>query len=279
MIGNRSLRPMAGVLFAAVLIVAAGGAAIASNMGFKMNRVLDFQAPVLNQQGDNWVSVPLHNPYGNFGGLCTQLGLPSALGSRARITKIDQATNSPTSADCGTSAANAVPMPTDGSAVRIRTFGVCSNAPATLCNTNVAPCPVGGRCCVSPGVCQPGSAIIVGSHNSGQNIHVNKFCLGGSAAPPAGCPTGTPTNPGTGEFWYTVPYHTTAVTFGDLCRQAGLTSVIPRTRITRVRASDGVPINGDCGTATADALNLILGESVRIRETKTGGVDFRPAHY
>ncbi len=275
MLKVRTARLSVAVLAVAAIIVVAGSVAIASNMGFKLNFAIQPTASLINAIGDNWTSIPYHNPYGTMGGLCSQIGLQSVI-PRARVTKVDQSTNAATNGDCGTAAANSIPLPLDGSAVRIRQRGVCSNSATTFCNA-----PAVG--CVSPGTCVATSVIIVGSHDPVLPVAPKKFCAGGTGAPPAGCPAlgtcGAGIACGTGEFWFEVPYHTTAVTMADLCLSAGLTSTIPRTRLTRVRALDGVAVNGDCGTAAAAAVNLVLGEGVRIHETNANKTPFVPAHF
>lgn len=106
------------------------------------------------------------------------------------------------------------------------------------------------------------SIIIVGSHNPSQSITV----------PDAG--TGA-----IGTLWFSVPYHTTAVTAADLCLSSGLTSAgTLRATIARLNASTGVTTTVTCGTAGAGTLSLVLGEAVAIREPN-GPLSFIPAHF
>lgn len=106
------------------------------------------------------------------------------------------------------------------------------------------------------------SIIIVGSHNPSQSITV----------PDAG--TGS-----IGTLWFSVPYHTTAVTAADLCLSSGLTSAgVQRATIQRLNATTGVFTTVTCGTAAASTLNLVLGEAVAIREPN-GPLSFIPAHF
>jgi hypothetical protein len=99
----RASRLSAAAVAAVVLILMAGSAAIASNMGFKMNRHLC--GPGVNL-GKNWVSLPYNNPYGNVAGLCSQLGLTSSGFSPAKVTTIDaSSTGVPPTISCGTTAA------------------------------------------------------------------------------------------------------------------------------------------------------------------------------
>jgi len=94
MIRLKSMRPTVAVLLAAVLIVAAGGAAVASNMGFKFNKPLVLvPTGVVTQTGNNWTSVPYNNPYGTLGGFCTQTGLVSSGLTRTTLTTKNYNTN------------------------------------------------------------------------------------------------------------------------------------------------------------------------------------------
>lgn len=107
------------------------------------------------------------------------------------------------------------------------------------------------------------SIIIVGSHNPSQQITV----------PDAG------TTGNVGILWFSVPYHTTAVTAADLCLSSGLTSTgIQRATIQRVNATNGVPTTVTCGTAAAGTLTLVLGEAVALRDP-VGPITFTPAHF
>lgn len=81
-----------------------------------------------------------------------------------------------------------------------------------------------------------------------------------------------------GSVWYSVPYHTTAVTTNDLCTQIGLTSTgITRATLQRVNLTDGAYQNATCGSTTTD-WNLEIGEAIRIREPN-GPITFTPLHY
>jgi len=146
--------------------------------------------------------------------------------------------------------------------------GVAASATCGSATANTTPLPADGR---GVRVRQPNvagaisSGIIVGSHNPSLSLTV----------PDAG--TGT-----AGDFWFSVPYHTTAVTFNDLCLSSGLTSTgavgAPRAQITRVNAPTGIATSANCGTATAIGINLVLGEAIRVREPN-GPKMFVPAHF
>ena len=88
------------VAMTAVMIGVVGGGAVASNMGFKLNKPLAFFQPPpapTTSVGDNWTSLPFSNPYTNIGSFCSQLGLTSTgvIGApRAMVsTTTAQATN------------------------------------------------------------------------------------------------------------------------------------------------------------------------------------------
>jgi len=149
MIRLKSSRSMVAVLVAAALILVAGGAAVASNMGFKMNKPL-VQAAIgsASQTGNNWTSIPYHNPYGTIGGLCTQTGLVSTGTIRTLITTKNY--NTPpvgfVTFTCGTSGATGQAL-IPGKMVQIRQFATAG---------------------------APTSIIIVGSHNSGLPIDITE---------------------------------------------------------------------------------------------------------
>lgn len=243
----KSLRMTVPVVLAVAIILAAGGGAIASNMGFKMNKPI-VNAALTAAIGDNWTSFPYNNPYGSFGGLCNQTGLRTVVGSQARITKINPATNLPTTASCGTAGANTVPLPSDGTAILIE----------QPVNTGSVP-----------------NIILVGSHNATTTVNVPPFC-NTTQATPAYCAT-SPAS-GQGNFWFNVPYHTTAVTFRDLCVSANLSRTVTATAtLTRINSTTGVPQSSTCFSGASTGINLVLGEAVQIKEV--AAKSFIPAHF
>jgi len=238
----KTTRLTVAVAVAATLIVALGGLATASNMGFKLNKQL--QPFVTGVSGDNWLALPYNSPYATFADLCTQTGLRLGATAGALITHIDQATNLPSNPRCGTAGASAT-IPTDGRGIRIR-----QTAPV------------------------PAPFILVGSHNTGKLINIKKFCL--SPASP-GC-AGTPAT-GQGNFWFAYPYHTTAVTVADICTSMGLSpGATAGALITRINPITNAATNVRCGTAGATGVNLVLGEAIRIREANER-LGIRPAHF
>jgi len=140
MLRNKSRLTLAVVLVAATMLVA-GGVAVASNTGFKINKPLVVGGA--GQIGNNWTSIPYFNPYGNGGTLCTQLGLISTGITRAVLLKTDASTGVSSSANCGTAAAGTFAW-TQGQGIRIRNAGTGA----------------------------PTSAIIVGSHNPAATITI-----------------------------------------------------------------------------------------------------------
>jgi hypothetical protein len=134
MLKQNSRMTLAVVLVAATMLIA-GGVAVASNTGFKINMPLPITVVGSPNVGNTWVSLPYFNPYGNGQTLCTQLGLRATV-PQATLLKIDPVTGGSTLANCGAGAAGFTWN--QGQGVRIR---------------NTA------------GAGAPTSAIIVGSHN------------------------------------------------------------------------------------------------------------------
>lgn len=110
----------------------------------------------------------------------------------------------------------------------------------------------------------PTSAILVGSHNPSISLTV---------------PTGGSGN--IGNFWFAVPYHTTAVNGQDLCNSIGLNSTgafSTRGQVLRINAATGAGTPLNCGV-TASTLVLTLGEAIRLRQPVLPPVTFVPAHF
>ena len=145
MLNRKSPQLALAVTVTALAIMLAGGAAIASNAGFKINMPIHpFPGGPTTAVGDNWISLPNFNPYVTVGGLCSQVGLASGI-AKATVTTVNPVNGVADSQQCGTAgaaAANLIP----GRAYRIR-------QPAA----------------VTP---PPFSIIIVGSHNPALNIHL-----------------------------------------------------------------------------------------------------------
>ncbi|HEV8701856.1 MAG TPA: hypothetical protein VGV60_11350 [Candidatus Polarisedimenticolia bacterium] len=278
MIRLKSMRPSLAILVAAVLIVAAGGAVIASNMGFKMNKPL-VRVPTgaATLTGNNWTSIPFHNPYGTIQGFCNQTGLTSTGFSVTGISTLNY-NEPPFSPALSGKCSNQASLPCPATA---STNSFCS------CTTD-ADCPAVGTgspffCAEGPKNFNCGSAgasaqslisgkgfqirqpaagvssiIIVGSHNSGQQIQIKKNV----------------------NYWYSVPYHTTAVNTNDLCTQLGLTATgFGPAGITRlIPGPPAAPQSTTCGSTTT-VFNLVLGEMIQVREPTKTSVTFTPAHY
>jgi len=254
-----------------VIVLAGGAASIASNMGFKMNKGLFPRggAGTSANIGKNYTSIPYNNPYGTAQALCAQAGVDMhlALGNTT-ITRLNDtgAGSGFTSVTCSTAAAppnfNLVP----GKMYEIK-------MPTTW--------PSGQ------------GAIIVGSHNPTLSITTWKnqnACLNSLGNPTfttcttnANCPGSSCVN--VGKFWYSVPYHTTAVTGNDLCLQAGFKTTFPGTKLTRLNGQTGVFTTVDCSnSAQAAGLNLVLGEGLEISDTNGAAgnptaTTFLPAHF
>jgi len=230
MIKSKSLHLTVAVFVIGAVMVAAGGLAVASNMGFKMNKPL--YRPVAGGGGEsglNWTSLPYHGPYGNAGAFCAQAGLPNLT---TTIFVVDPVSGGTTNVTCGTASANNLQL-VAGRGIRIRGGSV------------------------------PTSIIIVGSHNPSLPITIPAISTAG---------------PNIGQLWFAVPFHTTAVNAQDLCLQAGIPNLGGTVRRVNAQAGSGTTVT--CGTPSATAANLILGEAVKMATTAaTGARTFTPAHF
>lgn len=97
------------------------------------------------------------------------------------------------------------------------------------------------------------NAIIVGSDDPVNTVAIET----GSPAPK-------------GDNWRSVPYHTTAVKASDLCIDMGLITTglnSGRGTLSRLVTSTGSLNTYTCGTTTATAFPITVGEGVRIRST------------
>jgi len=220
--------PLAVVTVAATILLA-GGLAVGSNMGFKLNKPITLAGA--GQVGNNWTSIPYNNPYVNFGGLCTQTGLPSVAGNTAVVERLNGVTGAFLTQTCQDAvAAGGGQVLVAGSGVRIRVPNIAGN---------------------------PSSIIIVGSHNPTLSVTI----------PAAGAGQ-------VGNFWFAVPYHTTAVTFNDVCVAAGMSGGVAES----LNGATGAFITKVCPSVDAQTANLVLGEFIRLRQPPAG-VSFIPAHF
>lgn len=245
---NQKSRLTLAVVLIAATVLAAGGAAVASNTGFKINKALFPTSTASANKGNNWTAMPYFNPYPNGNVLCLAMGLRTAgvggvtITTAATLTRIDPITGAAPSGICGTTAGTFT-WPA-GLGVRIR-------------NTTAATGPVA-----------PSSAILVGSHNPSISLNI----------PPTDA-----ANANKGTFWFSVPYHTTNVNGQDLCNSIGLVSTgnaTTRGALLRANADTGSPQNGVCGS-TASGIALVLGEAIRVRQPglPPAGLTFVPAHF
>jgi hypothetical protein len=225
----RSWRMPLAALVVAAAILLAGGLAVASNMGFKMNKPL--VAGGAGQIGNNWTSIPYNNPYGTVGGLCSGLGLPSATSTNSATVQMlnNDGTFAPPEV-CFTVGA--------GGSALVAGKGVQIHMPPFVAGN-------------------PTSVIIVGSHNPTKTIVLPS----------------TGTGP-LGNFWFAVPYHTTAVTLNDVCVQAGMSGGVAE----QLNAATGAFTTRSCPSADAATINLVLGQSIRLRQPPSG-LTFTPAHF
>jgi len=91
---------IAAALLVLGIVTTVGDVSLASNMGFKMNRVIE---PVgAGSKGVNIVSVPVRNPYGNHAeNLCLPLGLTIAAAEpRGRVLRVNACTGVTSSDAC-----------------------------------------------------------------------------------------------------------------------------------------------------------------------------------
>ena len=135
MMHPKPVRLAGAVVAAALFILAAGGAAIASNMGFKLNKPIALAGA--GQIGNNWASIPYFNPYTTLGQFCIQTNLPRVFGNSAIVTTLDSDLGSFNGLACNAIGSGG-PAPIPGRGLQIRVPNIAGN---------------------------PTSIIIVGSHN------------------------------------------------------------------------------------------------------------------
>lgn len=239
------------VAAAACMVLLAGDMALASNMGFKLNKVIE---PLADAQRENWVALPYRHPYQDMKDICTALGLTSG-NPNSKVRRLDPATGQQTSWDCG----------------------AIGNAPCLQNDTGACAFPVGGTpehlkrsgLIVTNNVAAGG--ILVGSHQSNPPGSITLKPLG--ALP-------------VGHNYFSVPYHTTSTNMADVCLDLALpgTSAVPNAKVERRNASLSFPqpsTSWDCG-ALGTAPSLFLGQAIRV--TYTGAADIvvavgHPAHF
>jgi hypothetical protein len=88
---------VAVVVALASVVLLAGDQAMASNMGFKMNKTIAAIASP-SPIGENRVALPYRNPYNNAQDICTALGLTAATGS---VRQLDPASGVTAVHNCG----------------------------------------------------------------------------------------------------------------------------------------------------------------------------------
>lgn len=241
----RSPRLTLAVLAVAGLMLVAGGTAIASNMGFKGNLALVLFQPGISVgfQASNWIALPYNNPYATVDDFCEQTGLVGAVGgvvtkqgnNAAFITLLNGATGTFQSAACGF--AN-IPI-RKGQGIQVRQ-------------------PVAGTGDPAP----PASLIVVGSHDPNFSIDL------------VGLDTTPPINAQQGNYWFSVPYHTTASNLAEICTTSGLG---PQTGfVTTLNPQNGQFSSCICEFCPTTALTL--GRHVQIRDS-SAPLSFIPAHF
>ena len=83
---NTSRHSVLAALLVVAVILVAGGAAIASNAGFKFNMPIVQSSGVGGLQGHNWVGLPYFNPYADRDALCASCGLADFTASITTIS-------------------------------------------------------------------------------------------------------------------------------------------------------------------------------------------------
>lgn len=81
----------------------------ASNMGFKMNKVIEPLATPA-PKGTNWVALPYRNPYQNAQDICAALGL-SGVAPKGLVRLVNAQTGATNSHNCGDLGPFAIPKP------------------------------------------------------------------------------------------------------------------------------------------------------------------------
>jgi len=226
MLNRKSPHLTLAVVVTAAAILIAGGAAIASNAGFKLNKAITFAGA--GQTGDNWTSLPYFNPYTNVAGLCAQLGLSStggALVPKAVVSTVNPVDGTGVSAQCGSPGAGTTSL-LAGRGYRIR-------------QPNVAGAPT--------------SVIIVGSHAPALQIHLEDAGSGATGDNWISLPYHT-----------TAVTVADLCASSGLSSTGG--ALVPKATVSRVQASDGSGATAQCGSPGAITTNLVLGEAIRIRE-------------
>ena len=106
---HRRFPSCAAAVLVAVVVVALGGRAVASNMAFRF-RMPIVQATGPRFVGNNLISLPFNNPYVNGAGICSAWRLSSTGVSRAILTTLDAVTGSYRTGTCGTPGATSMTL-------------------------------------------------------------------------------------------------------------------------------------------------------------------------
>jgi hypothetical protein len=189
---GKSPRLTVAALLAAVVMLVAGGMAIASNVAFKANIPLELvtDPPGGFFQGTNRIALPFNNPYTSINDFCDQTGLV-----------------------CGLISDGSVPCTRNGSnPASIQLFDAASGAfTARACGFGSDPLLKGqgievrqqvARAGFPDDVTPPSSLIIVGSHDPTFSIDMPAIAPGVSFF--------------LGDYLFSVPYHTTSTNVLDV---------------------------------------------------------------
>jgi len=173
--------------------------------------------------GDNWTSIPFISPYRTVADFCAKTGLVAF------------------NASTGTPGATVTVIdPGTGTP----SIGTCGTASAS----SVLLVPGWGIKIRQPNVTGARTKIvIVGAHDPALRISVSKKRTSGAAD--------------TVGYWFSVPPNTTAVTYGNLCHQVGITT--SQGGFVRIDPSTGAVQIYGC-TTLAETTKLTSGEAVEV---------------
>jgi hypothetical protein len=231
-------------------MAASGSFMMASNMGFKINKIFFNSGTTSPPAGKflNWVSLPYNNPYPNPRSLCDAMGFPSGgiTNLNISVAKLNPAT--------GTFV--------DGSGETGFTFACNATGPGCAAGQTCNPMATNAGLLIRNNkVGQPpsGSAIFVGSSNETQpfpTIYGADAACGNSAK---------------FDNYISIPYHTTAVKASDLCTAFGMTTLLSGSviRVNGDPAAASPTTTCACSTTVCTAannFNLVIGEAILVRK-------------
>jgi len=227
------------VAVAACVVLLAGDMALASNMGFKMNKVIEPFTSGTCSNCQNWTALPYRHPYKDLEDVCDTLGL-TPNNALSKVIVIDPSAGTTTSWPCG--AVGLSPC------VLKNQDGICSLLP------------VGS----APGTVMPDYLTHVGLIVQ-NNVLAGGMLVGSHAGNPPGSVTLKPLVTGVkGHNYFSVPYHTTSVHMQDVCNDLTLQDpgLVGGTVLRRSPTTGGIT-SWPCGGA-GNPPGIFLGEALRV---------------